>query len=86
LSDGTRVCSSETTDYAFPESVDLKGIDLSILKQNPKLIDNLYQNVIVENRQGDFEIKSIQTDVPFLKITQAPLLEGAQDSSWIFTC
>src|SRR6266487_453422 len=46
--------------HAFPESVDLKGIDLSILKQNPKLIDNL------------FEIKSIQTDVPFLKITQAP--------------
>ena len=58
--------------HAFPESVDLKGIDLSILKQNPKLIDNLFENVIVENRRGDFEIKSIQTDVPFLKITQAP--------------
>jgi len=58
--------------HAFPESVDLKGIDLSILKQNPKLIDNLFEKVIVENRRGDFEIKSIQTDVPFLKITQAP--------------
>jgi len=58
--------------HAFPESVDLKGIDLSILKENPKLIDNLFENVIVENRRGDFEIKSIQTDVPFLKITQAP--------------
>ena len=58
--------------HAFPESVDLKGIDLSILNQNPKLIDNLFENVIVENRRGDFEIKSIQTDVPFLKITQAP--------------
>jgi Protein of unknown function (DUF1573) len=58
--------------HAFPESVDFKGIDLSILKENPKLIDNLYENVIVENRRGDFEIKSIQTEVPFLKITQAP--------------
>jgi len=58
--------------HAFPESVDFKGSDLSILKQNPGLIDNLYENIIVENRRGDFEIKSIQTDVPFLKITQAP--------------
>ena len=58
--------------HAFPESVDLKGIDLSFLKQNPGLIDNLFENVIVGNRRGDFEIKSIQTDVPFLKITQAP--------------
>ena len=58
--------------HAFPESVDFKGIDLSILKQNPKLIDNLFENVIVENRRGDFEIKGIQTDVPFVKITQAP--------------
>lgn len=58
--------------HAFPESVDLKGIDLSILKQNPRLIDNLFENVFMENRWGDFEIKSIQTDVPFLKITQAP--------------
>src|SRR5207302_1442787 len=39
--------------HAFPESVDFTGIDLSILKQNPKLIDNLYENVIVENRRGD---------------------------------
>ena len=58
--------------HAFPELVDFKGIDLSTLKQNPRLIDNLFENVIVENRRGDFEIKSIQTDVPFLKITQAP--------------
>jgi len=58
--------------HAFPESVDFKGIDLSILNQNPSLIDNLYENVIVENRRGDFEIKSIETNVPFLKITQAP--------------
>jgi hypothetical protein len=58
--------------HAFPESVDLKGIDLSILNQNPGLIDNLFESVIVGNRRGDFEIKSIQTDVPFLKITQAP--------------
>jgi len=58
--------------HAFPELVDFTGIDLSILKENPGLIDNLYENVIVENRRGDFEIKSIQTDVPFLKITQAP--------------
>jgi Protein of unknown function (DUF1573) len=58
--------------HAFPEIVDFKGIDLSILKQNPGLIDNLFENIIVENRRGDFEIKSIQTDVPFLKITQAP--------------
>jgi hypothetical protein len=58
--------------HAFPESVDFKGIDPSILKQNPKLIDNLFENVIVENRRGDFEIKGIQTDVPFVKITQAP--------------
>ena len=29
--------------HAFPELVDLKGIDLSILKQNPELIDNLFR-------------------------------------------
>jgi uncharacterized protein DUF1573 len=58
--------------HAFPELVNFTGIDLSILKQNPKLIDNLFETVIVENRRGDFEIKSITTDVPFLKITQAP--------------
>jgi hypothetical protein len=58
--------------HAFPELVDFTGIDLSILKQNPSLIDNLFEKVFVENRRGDFEIKSIKTDVPFLKITQAP--------------
>ena len=58
--------------HAFPELVDFKGIDLAILKENPGLIDHLYENVTVGNRRGDFEIKSIQTDVPFLKITQAP--------------
>lgn len=58
--------------HAFPELVNFTGIDLSLLKQNPKLIDNLFETVIVENRRGDFEVKSIKTDVPFLKITQAP--------------
>jgi len=58
--------------HAFPELVDFTGIDLSLLKQNPGLIEHLYENVTVGNRRGDFEIKSIQTDVPFLKITQAP--------------
>lgn len=58
--------------YANPEKVDFTGIDLSILNAKPELIDSLYETVMLKKRQGDFEIKGIQTDVPFLKITQSP--------------
>ncbi|MCI0415715.1 DUF1573 domain-containing protein [bacterium] len=58
--------------FANPESVDFTGIDLSLLNTNPDLIENLYETVRLRKREGDFEIKSIQTDVPFLKITQSP--------------
>src|SRR5215469_8742914 len=35
--------------HAFPELVDFTGIDLSLLRQNPGLIDHLYENVTVGN-------------------------------------
>ena len=58
--------------YANPEIVDFSGIDLAALNTNPQMIDSLYEVVMLKKREGDFEIKGIQTDVPFLKITQSP--------------
>ncbi len=58
--------------YANPEKVDFTGISLSTLDAKPELIDQLYETIMLKKRQGDFEIKGIQTDIPFLKITQSP--------------
>jgi len=58
--------------YANPEILDFTGIDLARLDVNPQMIDSLYEVVMLKKRQGDFEIKGIQTDIPFLKITRSP--------------
>ncbi|HKZ41450.1 MAG TPA: DUF1573 domain-containing protein [Candidatus Hodarchaeales archaeon] len=58
--------------YANPEKIDFTGIELSKLIANPQLSEYLYDTVMLKKRQGEFEIKGIQTDVPFLKITQSP--------------
>ncbi len=58
--------------YANPEMVDFSGINLSALAAKPELINSLYETVMLKKRHDEFEIKSIQSDVPFLKITQSP--------------
>ncbi len=58
--------------YANPERVDFTGIDLSKLAANPQLIEHLYETIMLKKRVGEFEIESIETDVPFLTITRAP--------------
>lgn len=57
---------------ARPEAVDFKVIDLSILEGDPSLIDNLFENVTLAKREGEFAITGIRTNVPFLRVSADP--------------
>ena len=63
----------KTDVYANPEDVDFGQVSLDQLARNPRLLDFLTQTFLVKKRQGDLEIKSVFSDIPFLHITQSPV-------------
>jgi hypothetical protein len=58
--------------YANPDVVDFGEIDLARLTAQPNLLQLLAHTVIVKKRAGSFEIKSILSDLPELRITHTP--------------
>lgn len=58
--------------YVNPETVEFGRVSLDSLTKNPRLIDLLGQTFLVKKRHGEFEIKSIASDVPALRIVQSP--------------
>jgi len=58
--------------YASPDVVDFGEIDLARLTAQPNLLELLAHTIIVKKRAGNFEIKSIASDLPGLRITRTP--------------
>ncbi len=62
----------KTDLYVFPDTVDFGTVSLADLARTPSLIESIRQTVLVKKRQGDFEIKSVTSDLPFFGISQEP--------------
>jgi hypothetical protein len=58
--------------YVIPETMELGRVGLDSLTRNPERLKSLGRTFLVKKRHGEFEIKSITSDVPALRITQSP--------------
>ena len=58
--------------YANPEVVDFGTVSLDQLAKAPSLLELLTQTFLVKARSGEFEIKSIVSDLPLLHISKEP--------------
>jgi Protein of unknown function (DUF1573) len=57
--------------YTFPDTVDFGTISLGELART-RSIPNLTQTVLVKKREGEFEINSVASTLPFLRIHRVP--------------
>ena len=62
--------------YVNPETVDFGTVRLDHLARAPRLLALLKQTFLVKKRRGEFEIKTIESDIPYLEITQSPVGSG----------
>ena len=62
----------KTELYVFPDTVDFGPASLADLARTPSLIEYITQTVLIKKRQGDFEIMSVTSDLPFFRISQEP--------------
>ena len=58
--------------YAFPEVIDFGSLSLDTLDGQPQLLALLTQTTILTNRSGPLEVRSVTTDLPFLRFTRFP--------------
>ena len=58
--------------YVSREVLDFGQVNSGQLERYPNLSDFLKEILILRKRQGEFRIESIESDIPFLKITQDP--------------
>jgi hypothetical protein len=58
--------------YTFPGSVDFGTISLGELARTRSIADLLTQTVLVKKREGEFEINSVTSTLPFLRIRREP--------------
>jgi hypothetical protein len=64
--------------YAFPEAVDFGSLSLEALDRQPELLETLTQTTLVTNRFGPLEIRSVDSDVPFLEVSRTPAKDPSQ--------
>lgn len=56
--------------YAFPGEIDFETINVSLLKARIETPSAFFQSLTVyQNGGADFQIRSVETDVPFLRLT-----------------
>lgn len=65
----------KTEVYANPETVDFGRIRRRDLAADPRMADLLAQTVIVQRKEGSFELRSVVSDLPAVAATRTP--EGA---------
>ena len=58
--------------YAFPEVIDFGPLRLEMLDRQPQLLPFLTQSIVLINRSGPLEIRSVSADVPFLRFSLSP--------------
>ncbi len=62
----------KTEVYVNPEAVDFGQVSLDALTNSPSSVDLLSQTFLVKKRQGRFGVKSVTSNVPFLRISKSP--------------
>jgi hypothetical protein len=62
----------KTDLYANPEAVDFGTINLTAATRSPRQLDLFTQPVMLRRRQGTFEIKTIESSTPAVKVVQEP--------------
>jgi Protein of unknown function (DUF1573) len=62
----------KTDVYVNPAEVDFGTVSLRRLSTSPQALDFLTQTFIVRKRAGEFEIRSLTSDVPALQLSQEP--------------
>ena len=65
--------------YANPEAVDFGTVTLTDVDRSPRQLELLTQTVMLRRRQGTFEIKSVQSSIPAVKIIHEPA-KGSSES------
>jgi Protein of unknown function (DUF1573) len=66
--------------YAFPENIDFGAVRLADLDENPKLLRLLSQTAVVTSRSRPLEVKSVESNLPFLRFAYDET-EGPQHKS-----
>jgi hypothetical protein len=65
--------------YANPEAVDFGTVTLTDIDRSPRQLELLTQTVMLRRRQGTFEIKSVQSSIPAVKVVHEPA-KGSSES------
>jgi hypothetical protein len=58
--------------YTFPDIVDFGTVSLGQLARTTSILDIFTQTVLVKKREGEFEINSVTSTLPFLRIHREP--------------
>jgi hypothetical protein len=58
--------------YTFPDIVDFGTVSLGQLARTTSILDISTQTVLVKKREGEFEINSVTSTLPFLRIHREP--------------
>ena len=69
----------KTDLYANPEAVDFGTVTLTDIHRSPHLLELLTQPVMLRRRQGTFEIKSVESSIPAVKVVREPT-KGSSES------
>lgn len=64
--------------YAFPEDVAFGSVRVSEIDARPHLADLLTQRTVVTNRGGPVELRSVTSELPFLRIAREPETGASQ--------
>lgn len=62
----------KTNVYANPDVVDFGTVSLDDLARAPSTLELLTQTVLIKKREGEFEIKALESDLGFLRISRSP--------------
>jgi hypothetical protein len=58
--------------FVYPDAVTYGEVTIADLRQQPALLGLLRKTLVLQKRDGDFRITSIQSTLPFLDITRTP--------------
>ena len=62
----------KTDPFVDPDVVDFGLVSLDELVKAPQLLDLLTQKFTIKKRWGEFRIRSISSDLPFVEVTRSP--------------
>ncbi len=64
--------------YAFPENISFGVVNRTDLAAHPGVLAMLAQSTVITNREGPFELESITSDLPFIRVSREPQSGASQ--------